>query len=51
MLEKILEHNRKFVRERRDAGEDKPISGHARKDVEIHGLLIDPNTGEIEVVA
>ncbi|MDD4504497.1 MAG: carbonic anhydrase [Clostridiaceae bacterium] len=33
MLEKILEHNRKFVQERKNAGEDKPISGHAQKDV------------------
>lgn len=33
MLEKILEHNRNFVKERKNAGEDKPISGHAHKDV------------------
>ena len=33
MLEKILEHNRKFVQERKNAGEDKPISGHAHKDI------------------
>jgi len=33
MLEKILEHNRKFVQERKAAGEDKPISGHAHKDI------------------
>jgi carbonic anhydrase len=33
MLEKILEHNRKFVQARNIAGEDKPISGHAHKDV------------------
>lgn len=33
MLEMILEHNRKFVQERKNAGEDKPISGHAQKDV------------------
>ncbi|HOE57395.1 MAG TPA: carbonic anhydrase [Bacillota bacterium] len=32
MLEKILEHNRKFVQGRKNAGEDKPISGHAQKD-------------------
>jgi carbonic anhydrase len=33
MIEKILEHNRKFVQERKHAGKDKPISGHAHKDV------------------
>ncbi len=33
MLEKILEHNRKFVQERSRTGEDKPISGHAHKDI------------------
>ena len=33
MLENILEHNRKFVQERSRTGEDKPISGHAHKDV------------------
>jgi len=32
MLEKILEHNKKFVQERKNAGQDKPISGHAKKD-------------------
>ena len=33
MLEKILEHNRKFVQERKISGRDKPISGHAHKSV------------------
>lgn len=33
MLERILEHNRKFVQERSRAGEGKPISGHAHKDI------------------
>ncbi|KUO70325.1 MAG: hypothetical protein APF77_16650 [Clostridia bacterium BRH_c25] len=33
MLEKILEHNRRFVQKRKSAGEDKPISGHAHKDI------------------
>ena len=33
MLESILEHNRKFVQERKKAGEDKPISGHAHKEI------------------
>lgn len=33
MLEKILEHNRKYVQERKSSGEDKPISGHAHKDI------------------
>jgi carbonic anhydrase len=33
MLERILEHNRKFVQERKLAGDDKPISGHAQKDI------------------
>lgn len=33
MLEKILEHNRKFVQKRKNSREDKPISGHAQKDV------------------
>lgn len=33
MLEKILEHNRRFVRERREKGEDSPISGHAHEGV------------------
>lgn len=32
MLEQILEHNRKFVQERKNSGGDKPISGHAHKD-------------------
>lgn len=33
MLERILEHNRRFVEERRKKGQDKPISGHAHKEV------------------
>jgi carbonic anhydrase len=32
MLERILEHNRNFVKGRKNAGEDKPISGHAHMD-------------------
>ena len=32
MLEMILEHNRKFVQERGNAGEDRPISAHAHRD-------------------
>lgn len=33
MLNKILEHNKKFVEERKAAGLDKPISGHAQQNV------------------
>ncbi len=33
MLHKILDHNKKFVEERRNRGEDKPISAHAHADV------------------
>lgn len=33
MLEKILEHNKKFVEERKARGEDKPASSHARKEI------------------
>lgn len=33
MLEKLLEYNKEFVQKRKNAGEDKPISGHAQKDI------------------
>ncbi len=33
MLERIMEHNKKFVEERKQKGEDKPISAHAHADV------------------
>lgn len=33
MLDRILEHNKKFVAERKAKGEDKPISGHAHEGV------------------
>ncbi|NLM43493.1 MAG: carbonic anhydrase [Clostridiales bacterium] len=35
MLKNILEHNKKFVEERKKAGLHKPIEGHAQKDVMI----------------
>ncbi|MGI5997057.1 MAG: beta-class carbonic anhydrase [Lutispora sp.] len=33
MLNSILEHNKRFVEERKAKGLDKPISGHAQRDV------------------
>lgn len=33
MLNKILNHNKKFVEERKAAGLDKPISGHAHQNI------------------
>lgn len=33
MLNQILEHNRNFVKERKAAGLDKPISGHAQQNI------------------
>jgi len=33
MLERIMEHNKRFVEQRKAKGEDKPISGHAHEGV------------------
>lgn len=48
MLEKILEHNRKFVQERKKSGEDKPISGHAHKDVMVFTCMDTRLVGLLE---
>ncbi|MGE5630518.1 MAG: carbonic anhydrase, partial [Caulobacteraceae bacterium] len=39
MLEQILDHNKKFVDERKTAGKDKPISGHAHKDIMVFACM------------
>ncbi len=48
MLEKVLEHNRKFVQERKAAGEDKPISGHAQKDAMVFTCMDTRLVGLLE---
>ncbi|KPU26724.1 hypothetical protein TR13x_08625 [Caloranaerobacter sp. TR13] len=48
ILEKILEDNKKYVRAKRERGQDKPISSHAQKEVLIFTCMDTRLVGLVE---
>lgn len=48
MLNKILDHNRSFVNERKRSGSDKPISAHAKQEVMVFTCMDTRLVGLVE---